>query len=101
MYLWQASRYVLLPLQYIMYWVGTLTNHNSQLTNNMNTTTPAKKADDIYNEDNEVKSPWMKWGKPGDNIMGTLISRERRENEYGGKKEMQTIYEIKVMSGGR
>ncbi len=54
---------------------------------------------DIYSDDNAVKSSWMKWGKPENRIQGTLISKERRENEYNGKKEMQTIYEIKALSG--
>jgi len=54
---------------------------------------------DIYNDDNAVKSSWMKWGKPGNSVMGTLMSKEERENEYNGKKEMQTIYELKVISG--
>jgi len=56
-------------------------------------------AEDIYNDDNAVKSSWMKWGKPGNAVKGTLMSRERKENDYNGKKEMQTIYEIKVISG--
>jgi len=56
-------------------------------------------SDDIYNDDNAVKSSWMKWGKPGDAVKGILMSREQRENDYNGKKVMQTIYEMKVIEG--
>lgn len=55
--------------------------------------------DDIFNEDNEVKSAWITWGKPGDHIKGTLVAKYERENSINGKTEMQTIYEVKAMSG--
>jgi len=53
----------------------------------------------MFSEENEVKSAWVSWGKPGDNVVGTLISRTQRENTIGGKTEMQTIYEIKSSKG--
>ena len=55
--------------------------------------------DDIFNEDNAVKSAWMSWGKPGDHIKGTLVAKYERENSINGKTEMQNIYEVKTMSG--
>jgi hypothetical protein len=54
---------------------------------------------DIFSEDNEVKSAWVTWGKPGDHVMGTLIARYERENSISGKTEMQMIYEIKASKG--
>jgi len=54
---------------------------------------------DMFSEENEVKSAWVSWGKPGDNIVGTLIAKYERENSIGGKTEMQNIYEIKAMNG--
>jgi len=55
--------------------------------------------DNFFNQDNEVKSSWVSWGKPGDHIKGTLIAKYERLNNIGGKSEMQWIYEIKAMSG--
>ncbi len=54
---------------------------------------------DMFDEGNEVKSAWVSWGKPGDNVVGTLIAKYDRENSISGKTEMQTIYEIKVLKG--
>lgn len=54
---------------------------------------------DLFDESNAIKSAWVTWGKPGDNIKGTLAARYARENSIGGKTEMQTIYEIKAMGG--
>jgi hypothetical protein len=56
-------------------------------------------SDNFFSEGNEVKGSWMTWGKPGDNIKGTLVAKYQRENTISGKAEMQNIYEIKVMSG--
>ena len=61
--------------------------------------TETKKADDMFSEGNEVKSSWLTWGKPGDHVKGTLVAKYERENNISGKVEMQTIYEIKAMSG--
>jgi len=57
------------------------------------------KENDIFNEDNEVKSNFMSWGKPGNYVLGTLSSKRRVENQLSDKKEMQTIYEIKAKEG--
>lgn len=57
------------------------------------------KKDDIFSDDNAVKSAWISWGKPGDKIQGTLIGKAARENTINGKTEMQTVYEIKAKSG--
>lgn len=56
---------------------------------------------DNYSEDDVVKSPWVKWGKVGDNIHGTLISINQKEqvNQYTGKQETVLIYEIKADGG--
>ena len=54
---------------------------------------------DMFSEDNEVKSSWIQWGKPGDNIIGTLVARYEKPNTLSEKKEMQAVYEIKVVSG--
>lgn len=75
--------------------VGTLTQ---TIIKSQYMAEPQKK-DDIFNEDNAVKSAWVTWGKPGDHIKGTLVARYSRENSIGGKTEMQTIYEIKAMGG--
>jgi len=56
---------------------------------------------DDYSEDDVLKSPWIKWGKVGDNIFGTLISVKERTgvNQYTGKEETTLVYEIKADGG--
>lgn len=55
---------------------------------------------DIFGQDNEVRSSWIKWGKIGDKIAGTLVSVRQMESQLPGKKgEMVNIYEI-LASGG-
>lgn len=58
-------------------------------------------AKDNYDANDVVGAPWMKWGKKGDKIFGTLISREEREQVSlaTGQKEMVTVYEIKADGG--
>jgi hypothetical protein len=58
------------------------------------------KQDDIFSEENEVKSSFIQWGKPGDHIVGTLVDKREVENQLADKAgEMQTIYELKVDQG--
>jgi len=55
---------------------------------------------DIFDAENEVKSSFIQWGKPGDHIVGTLVDKREVENQLADKAgTMQTIYEIKVDRG--
>jgi hypothetical protein len=55
---------------------------------------------DIFDAENEVKSSFIQWGKPGDYLQGTLTDKREVENQLADKKgEMQTIYEILVEKG--
>lgn len=48
-------------------------------------------------ESNEVQSNFIKWGAPGDFIVGTLMSTRKRKSTLPGKDgEMQSVYDIKV-----
>jgi len=57
---------------------------------------------DIWDDDNEVavKSNWMKWGKVGDNLVGTLTGkRASKSNLPDTIGQPQTIYEFKIQKG--
>lgn len=54
---------------------------------------------DLFNEDNEVKSQFISWGKPGDYFVGTLMGTREVPNQLSDKNEMQTIYEFKMREG--
>lgn len=54
---------------------------------------------DLFNEDNEVKSQFITWGKPGDYFVGTLMGKREVPNQLSDKNEMQTIYEFKMSEG--
>ena len=55
---------------------------------------------DLFNENNQVKSSWVKWGKIGDNIFGTLIDVREINSQFPGKEnERVKIYEIKADGG--
>lgn len=54
---------------------------------------------DLFNEDNEVKSQFISWGKPGDYFVGTLMGKREVPNQLSDKNEMQTIYEFKMKEG--
>lgn len=57
-------------------------------------------SEDNYSEDDVVKSPWMKWNKPGDNIYGTLVSvGEREQTSPEGKVSKVKVYEM-LTDGG-
>lgn len=45
----------------------------------------------------EVPSNWVKWGKVGDFIRGTLVSKRVSDGYNPGKK--QTVYELKTTIG--
>lgn len=59
------------------------------------------KTRDDYSDDDALSSPWIKWGKIGDCIFGTLISVTPRtqKNQYTGKEESTLVYEIKADGG--
>lgn len=49
---------------------------------------------------NEVKTPWVKWGKIGDNIEGTLVDVREIASQLPGKVGEKTkVYEIKADRG--
>jgi hypothetical protein len=56
-------------------------------------------AKDLMNEENEIKSSFISWGKPGDYFVGTLMSKREVPNQLSDKNEMQTIYEFKMKEG--
>ena len=55
--------------------------------------------DNIFSEENEVKSNFIVWGAPGDFIIGTLVDVRETVNTLSDKKEMQKIYELKAQDG--
>lgn len=58
--------------------------------------------DEIFNDDNAVKVEYktVKFGKVGDFIKGTLTGNTKQlVNNLSPKKEMQTVFEIKVQAG--
>jgi len=55
-------------------------------------------ADDLFSEDNELTSSFMKWGQAGDHIVGTLVSTRETDDQYN-PGETQKIYDIKVDKG--
>lgn len=57
------------------------------------------KASDLMKEENEIKSQFISWGKPGDQFVGTLAGKREVENQISGTKELQTIYEFKMHEG--
>ena len=60
----------------------------------------AKAKADAFDVSNEVASSFIKWGKEGDFILGTLTSTRQVPSTLPDKKgELQFIYEIKVDSG--
>ena len=62
--------------------------------------TEAENKHDIFDESNEVKSQWVKWGKLKDFIEGTLVDIREIPNQLPGKEgQMTKIYEIQANSG--
>jgi len=58
------------------------------------------KNNDIFDDENEVQSNWVKFSEVGDMVHGTLISvRSVKSNLPGKEGEMQTIYELKADGG--
>lgn len=59
------------------------------------------KSSDDYTDDDALSSPWIRWGKVGDCIFGTLISVTPRTamNQNSGKMETSLVYEIKADGG--
>ena len=54
-----------------------------------------------YNEDDVMQSPWMRWGKVGDNLHGTLIRvfSKTQVSLKTGQEEQVRVYEIKCDGG--
>lgn len=57
------------------------------------------KASALMSEDNEIKSAFITWGKPGDYFVGTLMSKREIPNKLSEKHEMQTVYDFKMKEG--
>ena len=56
--------------------------------------------DDPFAGMEEAKSQWIKWGKPGDWIRGTLTNVSERESQMADKKgQIEKVYEF-LASGG-
>ena len=64
-------------------------------------TASKKGSDKSWDDDeNEAQNNFLKWGKPGDFIFGTLVSKSQKPSTLPDKKgELQWIYEIKVVEG--
>lgn len=59
-----------------------------------------KEKEDVFNEENEVQSSWIKFSKIGDFISGTLIGVREVPSTLPGKEGTMTkVYEIKALSG--
>lgn len=55
---------------------------------------------DIFDESNEVKSQWIKWGKVKDFIEGTLVDIREMESQLPDQVgKMVKLYEIRANSG--
>jgi hypothetical protein len=56
--------------------------------------------DDIFDDKNAIKSLWVKWGKIGDRISGTLIDVREMNSQLPGKEgERVKVYDIQADSG--
>lgn len=54
----------------------------------------------IYDDQNVVKSVWVKWGKVGDHISGTLIDVREINSTLPGKEGTRVkVYELKAAEG--
>lgn len=54
----------------------------------------------IFDEKNEVKSLWVKWGKINDQIFGTFIASREIDSQLPGKEgEKVKLYEILAEGG--
>jgi hypothetical protein len=63
-------------------------------------TKKAKGAADWDAPENEAQNNFLKWGEPGDKILGALVSRKQVESTLPDRKgEMQWVYEFKVIEG--
>lgn len=60
-----------------------------------------QKADEnMFSEQNEIKSAWLKFNKIGDWFTGTLIGKRQIKNTFPGKEgEMVNVYEFKASGG--
>lgn len=62
--------------------------------------TDRKKFDFEKDAGDEVQSPWVKWGKEGDFIKGTLIAVREMTSKLPGKEGQKVpVYEIKADDG--
>lgn len=59
-----------------------------------------EKKEDLFDKGNEVQSPWVKWGKEGDFVRGTLIAVREMTSKLPGKEGQKVpVYEIKADAG--
>src|SRR3989344_3044952 len=53
-----------------------------------------------FNDSNEIKAKWVKFGKVGDGVIGTLTEIRKVPSFLPGKEgELVTVYDLKVKSG--
>lgn len=59
-----------------------------------------EKNNNIFDESNEMPNNWVKWGKVGDKIQGTLVAVRTMQSRLPGQEGKKTqIYEVKADSG--
>lgn len=56
-------------------------------------------SDDQFQGLEEVKSQWIKWGKPGDWIRGTLTDVREMDSNLPGKTGKVKVYEFLALAG--
>lgn len=55
---------------------------------------------DIFDPKNKVQSAFITWGKPGDNISGTLIDVREMKSTFPGQEDITVkIYDVQVDFG--
>ena len=53
-----------------------------------------------FDDSKEIKSKWIKFGKVGDGVIGTLVEIRKVPSFLPGKEgELVTVYDLKVKSG--
>jgi hypothetical protein len=55
---------------------------------------------DIFGGENEIKANWIKWGKIGNKVFGTLVGVREMKSQMPGKEgQMVKIYELLTEDG--
>lgn len=57
------------------------------------------KSNDIFSDENQVKSSFIAWGKVGDYFVGTLVGKRVVPNTLSEKNPTQTVYEFRMREG--